>query len=123
MRLPRLRFTVRWLMAGVVFVALTLAFVIEMRSRRARFQRLVNYHLQQVPMPTFCYTSCAYDLARDRWHFTLAAKYRYAARYPWFPVGRDQPPPDPDACRDSTTREQQEIEVPVNLPVLTIIHE
>ncbi len=34
------------------------------------------------------------DLGVARWHETLAAKYRRAARYPWLPVDPDPPGPE-----------------------------
>jgi hypothetical protein len=104
MRIPRVRFTVRRLMVAVAVVALLSRVGVEGERRRHRFQRLELDHLilsvhaevalQGGPAREFYQPISDRDLkARVGYHRRMVAKYAWAARNSWLPVGPDPPPP------------------------------
>jgi hypothetical protein len=109
MRVPRVRFTIRWLMIAVAVVGTVLGVVLE---RRSRFLRLADYHRSQIVgahrvqalmrnggcvtfwMDAKGRTVSSPQEAKDRWHTELSSKYVLAARCPWLPVESDPPEPE-----------------------------
>ncbi len=107
MRIPRVRFTIRWLMIGIAIAGSVLGAAVECRRRHDRFLRLAAHHLASVHIVN---TAC--NLSRTqineygedvrqrsnawiRWHREMAVKYRRAATRPWLPVEPDTPEPRP----------------------------
>lgn len=103
MRLPRVRFTVRRMMVAVAILALALTAYAGIERRRARLQRLAQFHWEKVAAnsvvqadanPTIYRASAS---LRNRqlahYHVNLAYKYANAARHPLLPVATDPPEP------------------------------
>jgi hypothetical protein len=96
MRLPRVQFTVRWMMVAVTVVGLLAGLGIEGERRRERFREEAIHHLvirsdgeraRQVwaQLPTVFHERVA---AIDAWlsyHERMEEKYDWAARFPCFP--------------------------------------
>jgi hypothetical protein len=94
MRLPRVRFTVRRLMASVAIVAFILW--------AERLLRLPREYRDRAGY----YSQCEFDASgrlapgnpRDRavvdHYHSLHEKYERAARYPWLPIAPDPPEPE-----------------------------
>ena len=120
MRLPRVRVTVRRLMAVVVLAGVASGAITEVGRRRARFQTLANshslragFHIQRAQSKTqpFCgygmsqreveekYTQSGIETLVDfklsQYHWALAGKYEDAAIRPWLLVTPDPPEPNP----------------------------
>jgi hypothetical protein len=91
MRIPRPRFTVRWLMIATAIIGVGLGLPLERRA--ASLRREAARHsgdstlvsLEEMYNPTT-------DASRDH-HRAMAEKYYHAARYPWLPVAPDPPEP------------------------------
>ena len=86
MPLPRVRFTVRWMMVAVVIVAVISAVL----ARAARFRELAHYHGTKVafvspPSPL---------VTKTLYHLKMVEKYLFHARYPFLPVAPDPPEPE-----------------------------
>ena len=108
MPLPRVRFTVRRLMAAVAILALSLwaiLWVVEMRTRSIAYERrALEFGLMTARMGSGLVTSDGRwvskyddenDWRHDAWACMLAAKYWRLSDYPWLPVEPDPPPPEP----------------------------
>ncbi|MHB1558831.1 MAG: hypothetical protein ACYC61_15370 [Isosphaeraceae bacterium] len=107
MRIPRARFTIRWLMIGIAITGAVLALAVECRRRHDRFLSLAAHHLACIHIVnTACNLSQTQineygeDVRRRsnawiRWHREMAMKYRRAAARPWLPVEPDAPEPRP----------------------------
>jgi hypothetical protein len=113
MRLPRVRFTVRRIMAVVGLVGLTLGIGIECERRSDRFRATAQYHRSRIDAVLRVASSyySGHELARLRfyhpggkeftglelgrlsWNKALETKYLAAARHPWLLVAPDPPPP------------------------------
>jgi hypothetical protein len=106
MHLPRVRFTVRQLMAAVTVLALVLAVVDQLRRRRESFQQRAKVCRQKVcdaymdeqsarTTNRFDYdprtTAAYYQLIE--YYGALRVKYERAAAHPWWFVGPDPPEP------------------------------
>jgi hypothetical protein len=115
MRLPRVRFTVRWLMVAVAIVALAFPLF-----RMARFYRMhlhaalshrewEKFHaleLKNVALTEYAPSvspqrrremteqSISRARNRQRYHAELKRKYERAATHPWDPVEPDPPMPE-----------------------------
>ena len=114
MRLPRVRFTVRRIMAAVGLVGMTLAVGVECKRRADRFRSSAESHRSRIDAMLWGANSyySGHELDRGRfwhadgkeftlreldrldWHRRLQGKYLRAARRPWLPVEPD-PPADP----------------------------
>jgi hypothetical protein len=106
MKLPRVRFTVRQLVAAVAVVALVLAVADQLRRRRESFQQQAEvyrrktsdaYMAAQVTRSGNLFvwdprTSPAYQELGD-YYDTLRVKYEQAAARPWHLVTPDLPEP------------------------------
>jgi hypothetical protein len=106
MTLPRPRFTVLRLMIVVAIVALAAAVLVRVATpwcdwserRAAEFGELERYHggvrwtwdwrVRQGP------GSGQATAQVKSYHMAMAAKYEWAARYPWLPVWPDPPEPE-----------------------------
>src|SRR3954464_961716 len=100
MRMPRVRFTVRGMMAAVAIVGALSGCLIE---RHTRFRRMAAQHANQKSRPWPSHTlggDAEVDrymlrmIGKYRWHDRLEPKYERAARYPWLPVAPDPPEPE-----------------------------
>jgi hypothetical protein len=106
MRLPRVRFTVRRLMAAVTVLALVLAVADQLRRRRESFQQRAEVCRQKVSdaymaeqaartINRFDYdprtTAAYYQLVEH--YDALRVKYERAAARPWWFMGPDPPEP------------------------------
>ena len=99
MRLPLVRFTLRWMMAAVAIAALAAgAMRMGRRSPEYReaaeehaicedFYRLALANESRMDDPSYPAT-CR---ARLDYHRIMREKYEFAARYPWLPVAPDPP--------------------------------
>jgi hypothetical protein len=106
MRLPRVRFTVRWLMAAVAVVALILAVAEQLRRRRESFQQRAEVYRQKTSDALMAAqitrsgnlfvwdprTSPAYEELADHYD-ALRVKYEQAAAHPWRFVTPELPEP------------------------------
>jgi hypothetical protein len=118
MRLARVRFTLRWLLIVIGFLAVLMAAGLEAAraTRRAReYRQLAVAHaafrdLSRAEAEEYRYALVhkaaadnrsgtdllrweAHERALARYYDAMAAKYHRAARFPWLPVGPDPPPP------------------------------
>ena len=103
MRLPRVQFTIGWLMVAVAIIAVLLRSVAIPR-RRAHLQGLVDYHAEMAritrnshgtiirPNGVYAHVPLGPPRLAD-YHEAMAAKYEQAARSPWLPVDPDPPVP------------------------------
>lgn len=93
MKLPRLT-TRRWMLI-VAILAVLIAATTELKRRRARFQWLAEYHLENSgPLWRATYQGAQSKRPwTGQWHLELSRKYDRAALAPWFPVAPDPPPP------------------------------
>jgi len=112
MRLPRLKLTVRRMMAVVGVLGIMMGLALEIQRRGESFRKLAAYHresahliLERAGMPGFCnngqsqfeieqaYASHGMQVWLNyqaaKYHFGMADKYGLAADRPWFPVGAD----------------------------------
>ncbi len=96
---PRIRFTLRQIMALVAIVAISLGLgmwagkmlrLLELYQRRAAEYGGLKY--QRIGMATMLYGER--DRRHERWRMGLLAKYEQAARRPWLPVEPDPPEPE-----------------------------
>jgi hypothetical protein len=105
MSLPRVRFTVRRLMAAVAVFGLIFWTTLWLGKRTRAYQWMAEYHAAHrwtAPMVGPPWTAPrgvdsrgeVISAERDRWHAALAAKYLRAARYPWLSVEPDPPEPE-----------------------------
>jgi hypothetical protein len=95
----RPRLTIRRLMVLVALAAIALGIVGRFQRLSVTFQqkaeayqkrvvftyRMTGIGDSQIPSP---------NLERNSWTMAMMAKYRWAARYPWFPVAPDPPEPE-----------------------------
>jgi hypothetical protein len=105
MRLPRVQFTIRWVMLAVAGAATILGAAVELQRRHDRFLRLAEHHEASSRITWACgKRSCSatndlgedvrgWSSARIEWHSLLGEKYRRAASRPWAPVEPDRPEP------------------------------
>jgi hypothetical protein len=106
MRLTRPRFTVLWLMASIVVVAIPMAVAAELGRRRVEYLSRVAYHTERGKIPGGCVFSGVFHfrgpktdlMATKSWaeidyRAEMVEKYRYAASHPWLPVRPDPPVP------------------------------
>ncbi len=106
MRIPRVRFTVRGLMALVALVCLALGFALYLREKSAtlsvgyavradrHWHRMYDLRMYDLSMALYPGAgSGTASAARIAHHKAMEAKYRRAARYPWLPVVPDPPEP------------------------------
>jgi hypothetical protein len=117
MRLPRVRLSVRRLMAAVAVVAVLTAAPVTLQRRAARFRALADEHKKQTEGVSGIYYGHELDrvipedartgarltglqAAWHLWHARLGAKYARAASRPWLPVGTDPPEPSRDPAGD-----------------------
>jgi hypothetical protein len=107
MRVPRVRFTVRRLMASAAIVGIVIGGVLkvpEWLERSREYQRR-NWDFSEIrnALPTASIPAGiapedlkAYRLYQDRrreWADRMVWKYARASRYPWLPVAPDPPEP------------------------------
>jgi hypothetical protein len=103
MWIPRLRFTMRRMMAAVAVVALGLAVVRWKRSMdalSANYQHRALSHRVKVADDHFLMLRSPDDSREDKWldrrkayRSAMAEKWNRAALFPWLPVEPDPPPP------------------------------
>jgi hypothetical protein len=105
MRLPRVRFTIRWMMLVVAGAGTIFGASVECQRRRDIFLRLAEHHEASSRITWACGKrsfSATNDLGEDvrswstariEWHHQLGMKYRRAASSPWMPVEPDAPQP------------------------------
>jgi hypothetical protein len=98
MRLPRVRMTLRRLMAVVAAVAVLLAVGVTLRKRSQAFDRIAHEHGLRTEMRSSASDTWGHTkllqyykrLWRDaQFHRRMYEKYRYAASHPWLPVEAD----------------------------------
>ena len=98
--MPRLRFTVRRMMAAIVVVAILLGAGLELVRRRERILRMSEAHVGFAGLEgTLDVTDegPAYfglKTEKGRWHEFMRRKYDYYGHHPWLPVPPDPPEPD-----------------------------
>jgi hypothetical protein len=103
-RLPRPRFSLRWLMVAVAVVALGVAAVRWMRSMDALSadyqRRALSHRIKAADDYSLILRSPDDPRARARlerrkaYRSAMAEKWNRAALFPWLPVAPDPPPPD-----------------------------
>jgi hypothetical protein len=96
MRRPRVQFTVRQIMLGVLIAALC-AYGVVLKRRSDWIRAKAKYHSREWFKGLHC-GHYDYPLARlkrleNKYHFALMFKYRRAAEHPWLPVEPDPPAP------------------------------
>jgi hypothetical protein len=104
MRIPRPRFTVRWLLVTVAIVGLFLGGWTEIGRRRERFLVIVSDHQMLLhkaigfdkPGRTGWTIGDGTTISdrRMKWYWRQIAKYQWAADHPWLPVRADEPAPE-----------------------------
>jgi hypothetical protein len=99
MRPPRVKFTIRWLIIAVFFIAITFdgtRWIMDMRKLAAKYDLVSSrYGISEYLYsdPKFGPPSDV-DRAKLVNHISrLRQKYAYAARHPWLPVEPDRPEP------------------------------
>jgi hypothetical protein len=103
MRVPRVRFTVRRMMAAVAIVAVLLGWI-QMRKRWEELRELYEgrcvihaaheYLERDGGVDVFSGIGVVKPNAeRATYHARMRGKYERAARYPWLTVEPDPPPP------------------------------
>jgi hypothetical protein len=91
MRIPRPRFTVRWLMLATATIAVGIGLPLERRAASLRQEAARHsgdsalVSIEEMYNPTT-------EASRVH-HRAMAEKYYHAARYPWLPVAPDPPEP------------------------------
>jgi hypothetical protein len=104
MRLPRVQFTIRWVMLAVASAATILGAAVELQRRHDRFLRLAEHHEASSSITFSCGKRCSitnglgedvrrWSNARIGWHRRLGEKYRRAASSHWLPAEPDPPEP------------------------------
>jgi hypothetical protein len=100
MRLPRVRFALRWMMIAVAVVALVMAAerLVKWRAHLLRRAEVDADRATDWANYSFClrpeYNKPGmYEKMRDYW-LASARKYRLAADRPWLPVEPDAPQPE-----------------------------
>jgi hypothetical protein len=91
MRMPRVRFTVRWMMVAIAVVAIYFGWSRWMERRSERFRALWIEHINKVgeissPKPS------PHEV-QGYYHLKMGEKYRAAMNRPWLPVEPDPPEP------------------------------
>jgi hypothetical protein len=100
MRLPRFRFSVRWLMLAVLVSALPAWWLL---GRPAWFARVAREHYQQYKAHTTFHEErygtqtmlISNTTMMGEWHLIMSRRYDRAADHPWRPIGPDPKPPKP----------------------------
>jgi hypothetical protein len=101
MRLPRLRFTVRRMMIGVVVGGIMLGLATWFERRAVSFRQAEARHYQKwldlAPVPAPDHPGplqpARWTDARRDYEWAMVDKYHSAARSPWFPIAPDPPEP------------------------------
>lgn len=88
---PRMRFTVRRMMAAVFVVAIGFSLVAWIGRRAARFRALYVGHINKVGVVSSPNPSP--HEVQGIYHLKMGEKYRLAALRPWLPVEPDPPEP------------------------------
>jgi hypothetical protein len=98
MRLPRVRFTVRWLLLAVAIICLPLGWISEaLDKRREQYAGIAdNYARQMAEIDRNAARNPGWltreGYRRTRvWHEQRRQKWERAARNPWLPVVPDDP--------------------------------
>ena len=95
MRIPRVRFTVRWLMVTVAAVAIPLAYWCVYEKPRKELLRIAQYHIDELQMRRRGRRRVEpVEAEVDKWHLLMREKYLDASRHPWRSVQPDPPKPD-----------------------------
>jgi hypothetical protein len=104
MRVPRLRFTMRWMMIAVAVIGVVLGIIRRGTTFSETSSRYFLESLEYVDdrfLPGTKYyvgppTTPEDILSRRRFFYfqELSAKYAEASRYPWLPVAPDPPEPN-----------------------------
>jgi hypothetical protein len=100
MKFPRVRFTVRRMMAAVAVVAVAVLTLVKPHWDRARWGHISEGHLRQANFIMSRASSVGESdpdaaerlLTRFKWHQSMAARYARAAAYPGMPPPTDTPP-------------------------------
>jgi hypothetical protein len=94
-----MRFTIGRLMIAVAALSVVMGLGGMMR-RRVEYSSRMTYHARQYRMRLSRLVRAREGLppgpiepASFRYHFKMAEKYEWAARYPWLPVAPDPPEP------------------------------
>ena len=107
-RIPRFRFTIRWMMVAVAIVAVALGMKVlndrasGYRSRASDHRLEAEFHNKPSHMEMMKVDGTLLDLVeppnlpRVEFHNRMSRKYARAARYPWLPVEPDPPGPERD---------------------------
>jgi hypothetical protein len=98
MKIPRVRFTMRRMMAAVAIMAIVLGVTIE---RHNRFRKIAVHHRAEFvrvarrgPLVLFAGSSDDPVMLRLEWHVSIISKHEHASRYPFLPVAPDPPEPE-----------------------------
>ena len=104
MRMPRVRFTVRWMMVVVAIVAAIVLTAIFLNRRSDEFWGRAAYHQGGEAMSRAVAFRArrlnddvrliAHAEQMEAHHRALKLKYERAARHPWLPVAPDPPEPE-----------------------------
>ena len=86
-RIPRFRFTIRWMMVAVAIVAVALGMKV-LNDRASGYRSRASDHRLDLVEPP--------NLPRVEFHNRMSRTYARAARYPWLPVEPDPPGPERD---------------------------
>ena len=93
MRLPRLRVSLRTMMAVVAVLAMSLGLSVWMEKRAVRFRALKDHHMvlfrrNHFPVGKVGLSTPEEESRRDQawYHYEMAKKYRAAALRPWLTV-------------------------------------
>jgi hypothetical protein len=117
MRLPRVQFTMRWMIIAVTLVALAF-WLTRLAYLSGRYKQQSYYHagqekeirqrteaafvtIQRVAMDP--HENPLYQHLKERqgkdslvdYHASMRVKYEWAALHPWYPLAPDPPPPKP----------------------------
>jgi hypothetical protein len=100
-RLPRLRITLRTMMAVVAALAIGFGLTVWTARRAARFRALRDHHMvlfrrNHFPIGKVDLNTPEDESRRDRawYHYQVAKKYTTAALHPWLPIEEDPSEPN-----------------------------
>jgi hypothetical protein len=101
LRLPRLRITLRTIMAVVAVLAIGFGLAVWMARRAARLRALRDHHMvlfrqNHFPVGKVDFNTPEEQSRQDRawYHYQMAKKYAIAALHPWLPIEADPSEPD-----------------------------